>query len=133
MWVLYRHTDRKVRELKDEIKRLKQSLDITIDLNEVLQKNNNKLDKERLNYIRVIKYTTILMLLLNIITSNSGNTDIDKIFKRNINEFYRIMNNDLMKIPNYDNKIIEEEFEDETEGYDESESDDLWDAKEEFE
>lgn len=129
----YRHTDRKVRELKDEIKRLKQSLDITIDLNEVLQKNNNKLDKERLNYIRVIKYTTILMLLLNIITSNSGNTDIDKIFKRNINEFYRLMNNDLMKIPNYDNKIIEEEFEDETEGYDESESDDLWDAKEEFE
>ena len=129
----YRHTDRKVRELKDEIKRLKQSLDITIDLNEVLQKNNNKLDKERLNYIRVIKYTTILMLLLNIITSNSGNTDIDKIFNRNINEFYRLMNNDLMKIPNYDNKIIEEEFEDETEGYDESESDDLWDAKEEFE
>lgn len=129
----YRHTDRKVRELKDEIKRLKQSLDITIDLNEVLQKNNNKLDKERLNYIRVIKYTTILMLLLNIITSNSGNTDIDKIFKRNINEFYRLMNNDLMKVPNYDNKIIEEEFEDETEGYDESESDDLWDAKEEFE
>ena len=128
----YRHTDRKVRELKDEIKRLKQSLDITIDLNEVLQKNNNKLDKERINYRRIIKYSTMLMLLMNLITSNSGNTDIDKIFNHNINEFYRLMNNDLMKIPNYDNEIIEEEFEDEERENDEGEGTDLWDEEEEY-
>ena len=128
----YRHTDRKVKELEDEIKRLKQSLDITIDLNDVLHKNNNKLDKERINYRRIIKYSTMLMLLMNLITSNSGDTDIDKIFNRNINEFYRLMNNDLIKIPNYDNEIIEEEFEDGQKENDEGEGTDLWDEEEEY-
>ena len=127
----HRQTDKNIRELKQEIKRLKQSLDITIDLNDVLHKNNNKLDKERVNYRRIIKYSTMLMLLMNLLTSNSGNTDIDKIFNHNINEFYRLMNNDLMKIPNYDNEIIEEEFEDDKE-YDEGESSDLWDEEEEY-
>ena len=128
----HRHTDRKVRELEREIKRLKQSLDITIDLNEVLHKNNNKLDKERVNYRRIIKYSTMLMLLMNLLTSNSGDTDIDKIFNRNINEFYRLMNNDLMKIPNYDNEIIEEEFEDGEKENDEGEGTDLWDEEEKY-
>ena len=125
----HRHTDRKVRELEDEIKRLKQSLDITIDLNEVLQKNNNKLDKERVNYRRIIKYSAMLMLLMNLLTRSSGKTDIDKIFNRNINQFYTAMNNDLMEIPTNDN----EEFDDDEEGYDEGESTDLWDGEEEYE
>ena len=128
----HRQTDKNIRELKQEIKRLKQSLDITIDLNDVLHKNNNKLDKERINYRRIIKYSTMLMLLMNLITSNSGDTDINKIFNHNINEFYRLMNNDLMKIPNYDNEIIEEEFEDEERENDEGESSDLWDEEEEY-
>ena len=55
----HRHTDRKVRELEREIKRLKQSLDITIDLNEVLHKNNNKLDKERVMEKNLVKEITI--------------------------------------------------------------------------
>ena len=125
----HRHTDRKVRELEREIKRLKQSLDITIDLNEVLQKNNNKLDKERVNYRRIIKYSAMLMLLMNLLTRSSGKTDIDKIFNRNINQFYTAMNNDLMEIPTNDN----EEFDDDEEGYDEGESTDLWDGEEEYE
>ena len=128
----HRQTDKNIRELKQEIKRLKQSLDITIDLNDVLHKNNNKLDKERINYRRIIKYSTMLMLLMNLITSNNGDTDIDKIFNHNINEFYRLMNNDLMKIPNYDNEIIEEEFEDGEKENDEGEGTDLWDEEEEY-
>lgn len=128
----HRYRDKNIRELKQEIKRLKKSLDITLDLNEVLQKNNNKLDKEGVNYRRIIKYSTMLMLLMNLITNNSGDTDINKIFNRNINEFYRAMNNDLMKIPNCDNEIIEEEFEDEERENDEGESSDLWDEEEEY-
>lgn len=109
----HRHTDQKEKELEHKITKLKKTLDITLNLNEVLQMNNNKLEKERVIYRRIIKYSTMLMLLMNLITSNSGNTDIDKIFIRNINEFYKAMNNDLMTIPNYDNEIIEEEFDDE--------------------
>jgi hypothetical protein len=83
-------------------------------VNKLLQKNYDEADKERINYRRIIKYSTMLMLLMNLITSNSGDTDVDKIFNHNINEFYKTMNNDLMQIPTNDN----EEFEDE-EGYDE--------------
>lgn len=110
----YRHTDRKVRELENEIKFINKSLDFSARVNKLLQKNYDEADKERINYRRIIKYSTMLMLLMNLITSNSGDTDVDKIFNRNINEFYKAMNNDLMQIPTNDN----DEFEDK-EGYDE--------------
>ena len=107
----HRHTNKKIKELKQEIKRLKQSLDISIDLYEVLQQNNNKLGRERNNYRRIIKYHTMLMLLMNLIINNdSGDTDIDRILKRNIQEYYRSMNNDLMQIPTDDEE--EREFDD---------------------
>ena len=107
----YRHRDEKIRELKQEIELLKQSIDISLGLYDDLQ-------KERVSYRRLLKYNTVLMLLMNLITSNSGDTDIGRVLKRNIHEFYISMNNDLMKIPT---------DEDEREGYD------IWDAQDEFE
>ena len=124
----YRHTNRKVRELENEIKFINKSLDFSARVNKLLQMNYDKADKERINYRRIIKYSTMLMLLMNLITSNSGDTDVDKIFNHNINEFYKTMNNDLMQIPTNDNEGFEDD-----EGYDESESSDIWDGEEEFE
>lgn len=115
----YRHKDKKIRELKQEIEMLKQSIDISLEL-------YNDLKMERVSYRRLIKYNTVLMLLMNLITSNSGDTDIGRVLKRNIHEFYISMNNDLMNIPNDDN-----EYEDK--GYDEREGYDIWDAQDEFE
>lgn len=105
----YRHTDKKIRELKQENKKLKQSIDISLGLYDDLQ-------KERVSYRGIIKYLTILMLLVNLIHSNSGNTDIGRVLKRNIQEFYRSLNTDLMKIPTDHNKTIDNEFVDEEEG-----------------
>ena len=48
-------------------------------------------------------------------------------------DFYSAMCKDLMEIPNDDNEIIDNEFEDEAERYDEGESTDLWDGEEEYE
>lgn len=116
----HRYKDDKIRELKQEIEMLKQSIDISLEL-------YNDLKNERVSYRRLIKYNTVLMLLMNLITSNSGDTDIGRVLKRNIHEFYISMNKDLMKIPNDDNEY-------EAEGYDEGESTDSWDdAEEEFE
>ena len=110
----HRQANKKIGELKQEIKRLKQSLDISLGLYEDLQ-------KERVSYRRIIKYSTMLMLLMNLITTDSGNSDIDKILKRNILNYYKSMNHDLMQIPTDDNEIIDNVFEDEEEGYDDGE------------
>lgn len=48
-------------------------------------------------------------------------------------DFYSAMSKDMMEIPNDDNEIIDNEFEDEAERYDEGESTDLWDGEEEYE
>lgn len=128
----YRHTDKKIKELESEIKFLNKSLDFSRIMNRNLENNYDEVNKERINYRRIIKYHTLLLILMNLLTTSSGNTDIDKIVKRNIMEYYRAMNLDFMELPN-DNDVTDNEFEDETEGYDESESSDLWNAEEEYE
>lgn len=112
-----RHTDKKIWKLKQEIKSLKQSIDISLDLYEFQKRNNSKLDMERKNYRKIIKYHTLLMLLMNLLTSDNTETDIGKIIKRNVLEFYRSMNHDLMQIPtdNEDDEEIDEEEIDEEE------------------
>ena len=128
----YRHTDRKIKELEQEIKFLNKSLDFSRIMNRNLENNYDEVNKQRINYRRIIKYHTLLLILMNLLTTSSGNTDIDKIVKRNILEYYRAMNLDFMELPN-DNDVTDNEFEDEEERYDESESDDIWDGAEEFE
>lgn len=112
----HKNTDKKIWKLKQEIKSLKQSIDISLDLYEFQKRNNSKLDRERRNYRKIIKYSTTLMLLMNLLTSDNTDTDIGKIIKRNVLEFYRSMNHDLMQIPT-DNE--DEEFEDEEENEEE--------------
>jgi hypothetical protein len=130
----YKHADRKIKELEEEIKFLNKSLDYSAHLNKTLQNRFDEAEKQRINYRKVIRYHSLLLILMSLLSQQTkGNTDIDKLIKRNIMDFYSAMCKDLMEIPNDDNEIIDNEFEDEEERYDESESDDLWDGEEEFE
>ena len=116
----YRHTDRKIKELEQEIKFLNKSLNISRIMNKKLENNYDEVNNERVNYRRLIKYHTLLLILMNLLTTSSGNTDIDKIVKRNILEYYRAMNLDFMELPENDNDVTDNEFEDEEERFDES-------------
>ena len=129
----YRHTHGKIKELEEEIKFLNKSLDYSAHLNKTLQNRFDEAEKQRINYRKAIRYHSLLLILMSLLSQTNGNTDIDKLIKRNIMDFYSAMCKDLMEIPNDDNEIIDNEFCDETEGYDESESDDLWDEGEEDE
>ena len=115
-----RHTSKKIKELENEIKFLNKSLDFSRIMNKNLENNYNKVNKERINYRRLIKYHTLLLILMNLLTTSSGDTDIDKIVKRNILEYYRAMNLDFMELPENDNDVTDNEFEDEEERSDES-------------
>lgn len=129
----YSHSDKKIKELEEKIKFLNKSLDYSAQLNLTLQNNYDEVEKQRVNYRRIIKYHSLLLVVMSLLCQTNGNTDIDKLIKRNIMDFYSAMSKDMMEIPNDDNDVTDNEFDDETEGFDESESDDLWDAKEEFE
>ena len=128
----YKHTHGKIKELEEEIKFLNKSLDYSAHLNKTLQKKFDDVYKERINYRRLIKYHTLLLILMNLLTTSGGNTDIDKIVKRNILEYYRAMNLDFMELPENDNDVTDNEFNDDEEGFDESESDDIWTGEEEY-
>ena len=129
----YSHSDKKIKELEEKIKFLNKSLDYSAQLNLTLQNNYDEVEKQRVNYRRIIKYHSLLLIVMSLLSQTNGETDIDKLIKRNIMDFYSAMSKDMMEIPNDDNDVTDNEFDDETEGFDESESDDLWDAKEEFE
>lgn len=115
-----RHTSKKIKELENEIKFLNKSLDFSRIMNKNLENNYDEVNKERINYRRLIKYHTLLLILMNLLTTSSGDTDIDKIVKRNILEYYRAMNLDFMELPENDNDVTDNEFEDEEERSDES-------------
>lgn len=129
----YSHSDKKIKELEEKIKFLNKSLDYSAQLNLTLQNNYDEVEKQRVNFRRIIKYHSLLLIVMSLLCQTNGNTDIDKLIKCNIMDFYSAMCKDLMEIPNDENEIIDNEFDDETEGYDESESDDLWDDGEEDE
>ena len=114
----YKHTDWKIKELEEEIKFLNKSLDYSAHLNKTLQNNYDEVEKQRINYRKVIKYHSLLLIVMSLLCQTNGETDIDKLIKRNIMDFYSAMSKDLMEIPNDDNEIIDNEFEDET-GYNE--------------
>ena len=115
-----RHTSKKIKELENEIKFLNKSLDFSRIMNKNLENNYDEVNKERINYRRLIKYHTLLLILMNLLTTSNGNTDIDRIVKRNILEYYRAMNLDFMELPENDNDETDNEFEDEEERFDES-------------
>ena len=129
----YRHTHGKIKELEEEIKFLNKSLDYSVHLNNILQNRFDVAEKQRINYRKVIRYHSLLLIVMSLLCQTNGETDIDKLIKRNIMDFYSALSKDLMEIPNDDNDVTDNEFDDETEGFDESESDDLWYGEEESE
>jgi len=116
----YSHSDKKIKELEEKIKFLNKSLDYSAQLNLTLQNNYDEVEKQRVNFRRIIKYHSLLLIVMSLLCQTNGNTDIDKLIKRNIMDFYSAMCKDMMEIPNDDNEIIDNdnEFDDET-GYDE--------------
>lgn len=120
----YRHTDKKIKELEDKIMLLNKSLDYSHNMNQLLRESYNDADKKIAVYRKIIKYHTLLLVVMNLLCNTKENDDVTSIIKNNILEYYKKINLDMMNIPTND---------DEEEGYDESESSDLWNGEEEFE
>ena len=119
--------------MEEEIKFLNKSLNYSAHLNNILQNRFDVVEKQRINYRKVIRYHSLLLIVMSLLSQTKENTDIDKLIKRNIMDFYSSLSKDLMEIPNNDNEIIDGEFDDDEERFDDRESSDLWDGEEEYE
>jgi len=123
----HRHNNKKIWKLKKKIKELKQAVDISLDLYEFQKRNNIKLDKERRNTRKIIKYHTLLLVIMSLLYSADGYDDITRIIRSNIMEYYKRINQDMMGIPI---EFEDEEFEEEQEI--DSEDDNIEIGEEEF-
>ena len=109
-------TNRKIKELENEIDNLNTALGYSQNMTEIMSHNFDQANKERINYKRIIKYYSLLMVLANLLSQNDGKTDIDRILKQNIMNFYKAMTNDLMTITeDEDEEFDDEEYEENAE------------------
>ena len=109
-------TDKKITELMREIKYLYTELDCCRNMNEILNTSYDQINNECINYRRIIKYHSLLMVLANLLTQSDAKTDIDRILKQNIMNFYKAMTNDLMTITeDEDETFDDEEYEEDAE------------------
>ena len=114
-------TNKRIKELEKEIQNLNTALGYSQNMTEIMSHNYDQANSERINYRRIIKYHSLLMVLANLLTQNDGGTDIDRILKQNLMDFYRAMTKDLMNIT-----------EDEDESFDDEEEYDTESGEEEF-
>lgn len=112
-------TNKKIKELEKEINNLNTALGYSHSLNEVLNTNYDRVNNERINYRRIIKYHSLLMVLANLLTQNDGGTDINRILKQNLMDFYRAMTKDLMNITEDENESFDDDEEYEEDGEEE--------------
>lgn len=108
-------TNKKIAELEKEIDNLNTALGYAQNMTEIMSRNFDQANSERINYRRIIRYHSLLMVLANLLCQNDGNTDINRILKQNLMDFYRAMTKDLMNIAEDENETFDDEEEYDTE------------------
>ena len=102
--------------MENEIDNLNTALGYSQNMTEIMSHNFDQANSERINYRRIIKYHSLLMVLANLLTQGAPKTDIDRILKQNIMNFYKAMTNDLMTITeDEDEEFDDEEYEENAE------------------
>lgn len=96
-----KHTNKKIVELEN-------ALDGSTRMIELLRTRTEEMYEEKTNYRRLLRYHSLLLMLMALIAKSSGTTDIDIIVKQNILEYYKAMVKDLMDVKDESN---EDEYE----------------------
>ena len=107
----HKHTNQKIAELESEIKNLNESLDSSSIMIEIMNQHFDKVFKEKNDYRRLIKYHSLLLIIMGLIAQSEGKTDIDMMVKRHIQEYYRALAEDLVDVEEEDNED-EDEYDD---------------------
>ena len=65
-------TNKKIKELEKEIDNLNTALGYAQNMTEIMSHSYDQANKERINYRRIIRYFSLLMVLANLLTQNHG-------------------------------------------------------------
>jgi hypothetical protein len=102
-------------DLEKEISRLTIELTAEKKWSQILKQNCEEADKLCRNHRKLLKYHSLVLIILNLLSSYTDRTDIGKAIQININKYYKGLTHALMTLPIYDDNYddTDEEFEDE--------------------
>lgn len=113
--------NRRIADLEKEISRLTNELIGAEQWNQVLQENIEDSEKQRVAYRRLLKYQTLVLIILNLLSRYTDANDMGRAIETNINRYYRGLTSDIMNIPgddtidNFENESFDDEEEHDTE------------------
>ena len=109
--------DNQIKQLQQDIQRLTDELAASERLNDYYADSYESAEKQRIACRRLLKYHTMVMILLNLVSRYTSCNDMGMAIQTNINKYYKGLTESIMSIPGDDS--IDNEFEDDE--YDEEE------------
>lgn len=112
-----------VKHLQEDIKRLSDELAATEKLADYYADSFHNAEKQRIACRRLIKYHTMVMVLMNLVSRYTACNDLGRAIEANINRYYKGLTESIMNIPGDDTEsLYDNEFEDEYNEKEEEES-----------
>lgn len=107
----------RIADLEKEISRLTIELAAEKKWSKILIDNCKEVEKQHRNYRELLKYHSLVLIILNLLGSYTDRTDIGKAIQININEYYKGLTESIMALPTYEDEDddTDEEYEDEEE------------------
>ena len=107
----------RIDKLEAQKQRLSYQLNACQQMNEILSNNLEDREKQRVAYRRLLKYHTLVLIIMNLVCQYTESNDMGRVIRANINRYYKGLTSDLMNIPG-DDMIdnLDEELENENEG-----------------
>lgn len=113
--------DMEIKQLQQDIKRLSDELAASERLADYYCDSYESAEKQRIACRRLIKYHTMVMVLMNLVSRYTACNDLGRAIEANINKYYKGLTEDLMNIPGddteslYDNEFENDEYNEEEE------------------
>ena len=103
----------KIKQLQQDIQRLTDELVASEKLTDYYADSYESAEKQRIATRRILKYHTMVMILLNLVSRYTSCNDMGMAIQTNINKYYKGLTESIMSIPGDDS--IDNEFEDDDE------------------
>ena len=105
--------DNQIKQLQQDIQRLTDELAASERLTDYYADSYESAEKQRIACRRLLKYHTMVMILLNLVSRYTACYDLGTAIQTNINKYYKGLTESIMSIPGDDS--IDNEFEDDDE------------------
>ena len=113
--------DNQIKQLQQDIQRLSDELVASERLTDYYADSYESAEKQRIATRRILKYHTMVMIILNFVSRYTSCNDMGMAIQTNINKYYKGLTESIMSIPGDDS--IDNEFEDEEYNDDEEDRD----------